>query len=55
VLSGIVNTQVARDAGAFIESMRVPANPDPMKLKKDLERLLRGSEWWDRPQPGAAR
>ena len=35
--------------------MRAPANPDPMKLKKDLERLLRGSEWWDRPQPGAAR
>ena len=29
--------------------MRAPANPDPMKLKKDLDRLLRGSEWWDRP------
>ena len=32
--------------------MRAPANPDPMKLKKDLERLLRGSEWWDRPKQG---
>jgi hypothetical protein len=30
--------------------MRAPANPDPMKLKKDLDRLLRGSEWWDRPK-----
>jgi hypothetical protein len=30
--------------------MRAPADPDPMKLKKDLERLLRASEWWDRPE-----
>jgi hypothetical protein len=30
--------------------MRAPADPDPMKLKKDLDRLLRGSEWWDRPK-----
>jgi hypothetical protein len=30
--------------------MRAPANPDPMKLKGDLDRLLRGSEWWDRPK-----
>jgi hypothetical protein len=30
--------------------MRAPANPDPMKLKKDIERLLRGSAWWNRPQ-----
>jgi hypothetical protein len=30
--------------------MRAPANPDPAKLKKDLERLLRGSEWWDKPR-----
>jgi hypothetical protein len=30
--------------------MRAPADPDPMKLKKDLERLLRASEWWDRPK-----
>jgi hypothetical protein len=35
--------------------MRAPANPDPMKLKKDLERLLRGSEWWDRPRQDEAR
>jgi cytochrome oxidase Cu insertion factor (SCO1/SenC/PrrC family) len=26
--------------------MRVPAQPDPMRLKKDLERLLRASAWW---------
>jgi len=30
--------------------MRAPVNPDPMKLKKDIERLLRGSAWWNRPQ-----
>ncbi|MEF7614774.1 hypothetical protein V4F39_12700 [Aquincola sp. MAHUQ-54] len=29
--------------------MRAPADPDPAKLKKDLERLLRGSSSWDQP------
>jgi len=29
--------------------MRTPANPDPMKFKRDLDRLLRASEFWDRP------
>ena len=28
--------------------MRTPANPDPAKLKKDVERLLRASQWWNR-------
>ena len=28
--------------------MRTPANPDPVKLKKDVERLLRASQWWNR-------
>lgn len=28
--------------------MRTPAQPDPMKFKKDLERLLRASAFWDR-------
>jgi hypothetical protein len=28
--------------------MRVPAQPDPRKLKDDLERLLRASAAWDR-------
>ncbi|HJW10191.1 MAG TPA: hypothetical protein VJ598_00305 [Albitalea sp.] len=28
--------------------MRVPADPDPAKLKRDLERLLRASASWDR-------
>ena len=28
--------------------MRTPANPDPVKLKKDVERLLRASAWWNR-------
>jgi hypothetical protein len=27
--------------------MRVPAKPDPMRLKKDLDRLLRASASWD--------
>lgn len=27
--------------------MRAPSDPDPAKLKKDLERLLRGSAGWD--------
>lgn len=26
--------------------MRAPARPDPSKLKRDLERLLRASSWW---------
>jgi cytochrome oxidase Cu insertion factor (SCO1/SenC/PrrC family) len=29
--------------------MRAPAEPDPQKLKRDLERLLRASSAWDRP------
>ena len=29
--------------------MRVPADPDPARLKKDVERLLRASAAWDRP------
>ena len=29
--------------------MRSPVNPDPAKLKKDLERLLRASASWDQP------
>jgi hypothetical protein len=28
--------------------MRTPANPDPAKLKKDVDRLLRASAWWNR-------
>ena len=29
--------------------MRVPVDPDPPKLKRDIERLLRASASWDRP------
>jgi len=29
--------------------MRVPPNPDPPKLKRDIDRLLRASASWDRP------
>lgn len=29
--------------------MRVPANPDPSKLKRDIDRLLRASSSWDLP------
>jgi hypothetical protein len=29
--------------------MRVPANPEPAKLKRDIEKLLRASAGWDRP------
>lgn len=29
--------------------MRAPADPDPQKLKRDLEKLLRASAGWDRP------
>jgi hypothetical protein len=29
--------------------MRVPVNPEPAKLKRDIERLLRASASWDRP------
>jgi hypothetical protein len=28
--------------------MRTPADADPVKLKKDVERLLRASAWWNR-------
>lgn len=27
--------------------MRSPPSPDPQKLKRDLDRLLRASAWWD--------
>jgi len=30
--------------------MRTPADPEPAKLKKDVERLLRASQWWNRPK-----
>jgi hypothetical protein len=30
--------------------MRTPAKPDPVRLKKDVERLLRASAWWNRPK-----
>ena len=29
--------------------MRVPPDPDPAKLKRDIEKLLRASASWDRP------
>ena len=29
--------------------MRAPPQPDPAKLKRDIERLLRASAFWDRP------
>ncbi len=29
--------------------MRMPADPDPARVKRDLERLLRASASWDRP------
>jgi hypothetical protein len=29
--------------------MRTPAHPDPTRLKRDLERLLRASAFWDTP------
>jgi len=29
--------------------MRAPAKADPVKLKKDLVRLLQASSWWDEP------
>lgn len=36
--------------------MRAPAQPDPSKLKRDLERLLRASASWDLPgRPEAVR
>ncbi|HEX4509836.1 MAG TPA: hypothetical protein VH328_07150 [Burkholderiaceae bacterium] len=28
--------------------MRTPANPDPVKLKADVDKLLRASAWWNR-------
>ena len=30
--------------------MRTPASPDPVRLKKDVDRLLRASAWWNRPR-----
>ena len=32
--------------------MRTPANADPVRLKKDVEKLLRASAWWNRPKDG---
>jgi hypothetical protein len=32
--------------------MRTPAQPDPAKFKRDLDRLLRASAFWDRPGRG---
>ena len=29
--------------------MRMPADPEPMRVKRDLERLLRASASWDLP------
>ena len=29
--------------------MRAPPNPEPAKLKRDVEKLLRGSAGWDKP------
>jgi len=29
--------------------MRVPANPDPSRVKRDLNKLLRASSFWDTP------
>jgi hypothetical protein len=29
--------------------MRMPATPEPTKVKRDLERLLRASASWDTP------
>lgn len=34
--------------------MRTPADPEPARIKADLERLLRASAWWHRPGPSAA-
>jgi len=33
--------------------MRAPADPDPVRLKKDLDKLLRASAWWNRPKGSA--
>jgi hypothetical protein len=30
--------------------MRTPPDPDPVRLKKDVDRLLRASAWWNRPK-----
>ena len=29
--------------------MRMPADPQPQKVKRDLDRLLRASSFWDTP------
>jgi hypothetical protein len=29
--------------------MRMPADPDPMRIKRDLRKLLRASAGWDQP------
>ena len=29
--------------------MRLPADPEPGRVKRDLERLMRASAWWDTP------
>ena len=32
--------------------MRTPAGAEPVRLKKDVEKLLRASAWWNRPKGG---
>lgn len=56
-----VSTWLEPDAGRRVEDhlylvdpmgewmMRLPVDPDPAKVKRDLERLLRASASWDRP------
>jgi hypothetical protein len=33
--------------------MRTPAKPDPVRLKKDVDKLLRASAWWNRAKVAA--
>ena len=33
--------------------MRTPVQPDPVRFRKDLDRLLRASAFWDRPGRGS--
>lgn len=58
--AAVVNAWLAPEQGAQLSDhvyvvdpmghwmMRFPANPDPAKARKDLERLMRGSTSWDR-------
>lgn len=59
--AGAVARWLAPEAGHALEDhlyvvdpmgewmMRMPADPDPAKVKRDLERLLRASAGWDKP------